>query len=232
MKQMSLEGLRLADADRFDTFFSGQSQQAVTAVKAFAEGDAADHILYLHGPPGTGKTHLLRAAWRCHREQGRQAAYLPLGDAFMLDPALIDGWGRQALVCIDQVEYIAGFDAWERGLFQLLEEIKSNHGHVVAAGRHPPKSVGIRLPDLVSRLAWGPIFALSPLDDADLVALVRTRAKGRGLDMPESTAKYLMKRLERDPTQLVEFVADLDLASLEARRRLTIPFVREFLSQR
>jgi len=228
MQQLGLPGLTLADASRFDSFWPGPNATALEAVARLA-GDGGEPVVFLHGPVNSGKTHLLKAAWRGVHERGLAAAYLPLDEALMLDPALIDGWGELRLVAIDAVERIARYGAWERALFRLAEEVRENGGTLLAAGRRPPDALGLGLPDLASRLAWGPIYSLVPLDDADLCELAAHLARARGLELPDAVARFLVRRISRDPGALADSMVRLDEAALAAQRRLTVPFVREVL---
>ncbi len=228
MQQLGLPGITLADAARFDAFWPGPNAAALSAARRVASM-ADEPMLFLHGPQGAGKTHLLKAAWRDAHEHGLRTGYLPLDQALMLDPSLIDGWAALQLVVLDSIDAVVGFDAWERALFRLVEEQRERGGRVFAGARRPPDQLGLNLADLASRLAWGPIYALLPLDDAELAALAMHRAAARGLELPERVARFLVRRLARDPSALVAAVARLDEAALAAQRRLTVPFVRAVL---
>ncbi len=225
MRQLALAGLTLADADRFEDFWPGPNAAAFVAVERLAEG-GREPIVFMHGPAGSGKTHLLKAAWRAVRERGARAGYLPLGEAAMLDPELVEGWGGLDFVALDAVDKIAGFTVWERALFRIAEELRERGATLLAAARQPPDALGLELPDLASRLAWGPVYALVPLDDEGLAALAAHLAGARGLELPKAAAAWLVRRLPRDPASIADAVARLDGAALAAQRRLTIPFLR------
>jgi len=228
MRQLGLPGLTLADASRFDAYWPGPNAVALEAVERLA-GHGGEPVVFLHGPVNSGKTHLLKAAWREAHERGVAAGYLPLDEALMLDPALIEGWGELRLVALDAVERVAGYDAWERALFRLVEELRENGGSLLAAGLRPPRAIGLALPDLASRLAWGPTYSLVPLDDADLCGLAAHLARARGLELPDAVARFLVRRIARDPGALADSLSRLDEAALAAQRRLTVPFVRSVL---
>ncbi|MGH8427064.1 MAG: DnaA regulatory inactivator Hda [Gammaproteobacteria bacterium] len=228
MRQLGLRGLVLADAPNFETFWPGPNADACAAVERIAGGER-EPATFLHGPAGAGKTHLLKAAWRAVQERDTRAGYLPLDQALMLDPSLIEGWGGLDFVALDAVERVAGFAVWEQALFRLVEELRERGANLLAASRRPPDGLGLKLPDLASRLAWGPVYALVPLDDAGLAALAVHLAGARGLELPGSVATFLVRRLERKPAVLAAAVARLDEAALAAQRRLSIPFVRSVL---
>ena len=228
MRQLGLAGLTLGGAPRFEDFWGGSNAPALAAARRAAAG-GGEPVVYLHGPAGVGKSHLLKAAWREASARGLRAGYLPLDQALMLDPDLIEGWGAHALVCLDALERIARFGAWERALFRLLEELRERDACVLAAARKPPDQLGLELPDLASRLAWGPVYALAPFDDASLSRLAIHLAGARGLELSESAASFLVRRVVRDPAGIAQALARLDSAALAAQRRLTVPFVRAVL---
>jgi len=86
------------------------------------------------------------------------------------------------------------------------------------------------MPELTTRLAWGPVIALRALDDEARIAAFQQRATARGLDLPDETARYLLVRVQRNMVQLDALLDRLDTASLAAQRKLTVPFVREVLA--
>ncbi|HEX5314907.1 MAG TPA: DnaA regulatory inactivator Hda [Gammaproteobacteria bacterium] len=228
MRQLGLPGLVLAEAPSLESFWPGANGDAAAAVQQMADG-ARIPMVFLHGPGGVGKTHLLKAAWRRAQEAGRRGGYLPLEQALMLDPALIEGWGELDFVALDGIEHVAGFALWQRALFRLSEELRERDAGLLVAARHPPDALGLELVDLASRLAWGPVYALAPLDDADLAALAGHLARTRGLKLPDAVANFLVRRIARDPQHVALAIARLDEAALAAQRRLSIPFARSVL---
>lgn len=228
MRQLGLSGLSLATATHFDTFWPGPNRDAWTAARESSAG-AGECIVFLHGPRGVGKTHLLKAAWRDAHERGAACSYLSFDDAYMLDPDLIEGWGALDFVALDAIERIGGYMAWERALFRLVEALRERGAYCLAAGREPPDRLGLDLPDLASRLAWGPIYSMRLFDGPELADLAAYVARSRGLELPGPVAQFLVTRLARDPEAISKAMDALDEAALAAQRRLTIPFVRQVL---
>ena len=132
-------------------------------------------------------------------------------------------------MCIDDVDSVAGDDAWERGLFALCNAQTEAGHHLVVSAAAAPRASGIALADLLSRLQRLATFHLRPLDEASRMAALQLRAGHRGLELPEDTARFLMARSRRDMQSLYELLDRLDLEALRAQRRLTIPFVRDVL---
>lgn len=85
--------------------------------------------------------------------------------------------------------------------------------------------------DIGSRFGAAEIFQLRALDEAGEHEALRRRAAQRGLDLPEETARYLLRRFPRDMRTLGKLLDEIDVAALSAQRRLTVPFVREILGE-
>jgi DnaA family protein len=169
-----------------------------------------------------------QAACRQAQESGLSAVYIPLAEAAQLAPTLLEDLEQTRLVCIDDVERIAGNVDWETALFALCERLRANGGMFIAAGTRPPRELGLKLPDLATRLGWGPVYALAPPTDDEKLEAIRLRAHNRGLDVPDDVARYILNRYPRDLDSLFTLLDKLDTASLAEQRRLTIPFLRRF----
>ena len=221
-------GIRLRDSATFANYFPGANLEVVTYLQQHG-GMRGEQCAYLWGGAGTGKTHLLQAA--CHTVASRDeaTAYLPLSQAEELSPSILEGMAELSLVCIDDIEYIAGHDAWERALFHLYNHMRDAGTHLLITGKISPVSCGITLPDLASRLAWGMVFQLHPLGDEEKLQALQLRANARGMEMPGDVARYLLNRNQRDMPALYSLLDQLDHVSLATQRRLTIPFIKEFL---
>lgn len=229
-EQLALN-LRLRDASSFENYSVARNREAVErlqrAVRSLSNAPQAPASwLYLCGEPGTGKTHLLEAACRAAQEQGHAPLYVPLADKASLTTALLEDVEQVPLVCVDDVDAIAGDASWEAALFALYEHLRAHGGMLILAARSSPAAIGLKLADLATRLAAGLVYQLQPLSDAEKIAALRLRAQRRGLEMTEEVANYLLTRFPRDMHSLFALLDKLDTATLAAQRRLTIPFLR------
>jgi DnaA family protein len=224
-------GIRLPDSSVFESYLPGRNQLVVDALLAVVAGKGPTCI-WLHGVGGTGKTHLLQAVCARAGREGRTAAYLPLTEVLDLGEELLAGFGELSIVCLDDAQAIAGRDAWERALFRLHQELDERGGRLLVSGATPPAALPFQLRDLASRLNGGLVLTLQPLDEDEQIAALRLRAQLRGLELPDDTAQFMLRRLPRDMTNLYAFLDELDAASLAAQRRLTVRFVKEVLEQR
>ncbi|MBK5963817.1 DnaA regulatory inactivator Hda [Thiocystis minor] len=205
-------------------YLSGPNAEAVALVSAMAAG-VGEPFLFLFGNTGTGKTHLLQAACIAATEQGRQTHFVPLGAAG-LEPILFEDLERLDLVAIDDVQTIAGDAVWEHALFDLFNRMREKGRHLLAAAKSAPDALPLGLPDLRSRLQWGPRYCLTPLTDADCEQLLIESAHRRGMDLNDQQVRYIMNYHARDPASLLTLVAQIDSLSLCEQRQPTIPLIR------
>lgn len=219
----------LRDGASFANYFPGPNREAVQTLQDILVGD--QQFIYLWGPPGTGKTHLLHATCQEITAQGGTSGYLPLSHLKEISLELLTGLENLTLVCIDDIQTIAAFPEWEIALFHLYNRMRETEMRLVISGSAAPGGLGLNLPDLSSRLVWGLVLQLRTLNDDEKIAALSLRARGRGIDLPEDVARFLLNRCPRDMPALFELLQRLDLASLTEQRRLTIPFVRELIKQ-
>jgi len=221
----------LAPAARLETFVPGDNGAALSRLAALASTEAPGaQTLWIWGAPGCGKSHLLQAA--CASAAGQRVIYLPLADLEEPSPALLQGLETLALVALDDVDAVAGISSWDQALFSLFNGLQSEQGRLILAAGRSPAATAFSLPDLASRAAGSLVYRLTPLDDEDSVVALQSHARFRGLELPESAARYLLHRVERDMGGLCRWLDTLDRAALAAKRKLTIPFIREILAAR
>jgi DnaA family protein len=212
----------------FTEYLPGPNAEVTAAIAAWAKevgSDDGGRFLYLHGPSGTGKTHLLQAACREGHEKGLAVAYLPM-DHPGLTPAVLDELEHLDRIALDGLDAIASAPDWEEALFHLYNRLREGRRALLVAARAPAAELGIHLPDLVSRLAWGPSYRLRPLDEGGCAALLRLTAERRGLHLGDEVIAYILKRHPREPRQLLALLDALDQASLIHKRRPSLALIR------
>ena len=81
----------------------------------------------------------------------------------------------------------------------------------------------------MSRLSWGISYHVKSMSDEDKLVAMQRRAEARGLVLADEVGRYLFNRLDRELRTLFDTLEQLDKASLQAQRKLTIPFIKEIL---
>lgn len=226
--QLSL-AVQLPDDETFASFYPGENAQLITGLKNAAIGQGAP-LLFFWGAQGTGRSHLLHATCAEVNACGDAAAYIPLEQHAMFVPGVLDQMEQLPLVCLDNLESIAGNAQWEEALFDFFNRWKEhNQGSLIVTATTAPRKMGLCLPDLASRLDWGLAYQLRELDDEGKLSALQLRAELRGFKLPVDVGRFLLNRLSRDMRTLLQTLNELDTASLDAKRKLTIPFVKEAL---
>ncbi|MEZ5499310.1 MAG: DnaA regulatory inactivator Hda [Steroidobacteraceae bacterium] len=223
MKQLALAVAR-AGSRVFANFHAGENAEALARCQQLAGGERL--ALWLWGPPGCGRSHLLQAT----AAAGGESATLIRGS----DPDMLPGplAGRTRLVIVDDIDARVGDARFERWLFTAYRELEDAAGGLLVSAEAPPRGLRWGLADLASRMSASQVLRLRPLDDRGRAAALKLHAGHRGFALPDETLDYLLARLPRDLPSLFELLDTLDSASLEMQRRITVPFIREVLHRR
>lgn len=221
MEQLTFE-LAAFEPPTFANFVTGPNALAVAHLGQAARGELRETGFIVWGAPGSGRTHLLRAA--VGEALGRRPAL------YCADPteAPTEPPGPEALVAVDDID---AADAAAQGrLFTLFNRLQETAGQLLAAAAAPPGRLTLR-DDLRTRLGWGLVFELVPLADADKPEALSRYAEERGLRLSPEVIGYLLAHGRRDMKTLVATLAALDRHSLAVRRPITVPLLRDWLQQ-
>lgn len=217
--------LNLRDDAIFDNYFIGANAQFIATLKAFALR-RAEQFIYCYGESGVGRTHLLQACCHTADENNESIFYLPLSQHADFSPEVFEALENQRCVCIDDVDAIAGNREWEEALFYFYNRARENYVSLLVSAKSLPQKINYCLPDLQSRLASGLIFEIKNLTDEEKIQALQMRAKLRGFDLSNEVGNYLIHHYSRSMCDLFFALEKLDQASLAAKRKLTIPFVK------
>jgi DnaA family protein len=219
MKQLVLD--LIPDAGpTLDNFVAGPNGEAVHALRELAAGARREAVVYVFGAPGSGRTHLLRAVVAsCAQER---SLYIPADSGDALPDPLPD------LVAWDDVHTLD--DAAQARLFALQIRMRESGGVLLCAGDVPPARLALRA-DVVTRLAAGLTYPLHVLTDEDKAEAVSRHAELRGFRLGRDVIDYLLRRHARDLPTLIRMLEALDRYSLETKRPITVPLLRELLAE-
>lgn len=228
MQQLPL-GVRLRERATFDIFvISPPNLEAVGRVREAAQRGG---VVWLWGTEGCGRSHLLQAVCAAAPAEMR-AGYLPFAElaaAGMPAIAALEGAGALDLLCLDDLDHALGERDFEVALFGVYRALEERRGGIVVAAATPPTARPWALADIGSRFGAAEVFQLRALNEEGQAEALRRRAAARGLDLPEETVRWLLRRFPRDMTQLGRLLDRIDEASLREQRRVTVPFVRTIL---
>ncbi|HEB82307.1 MAG TPA: DnaA regulatory inactivator Hda [Gammaproteobacteria bacterium] len=209
----------------FDSFIAGPNTVATGLAQQLIRGEGESQ-LFFWGDSGLGKSHLLQASCNLAAKRQQSVCYLTAAQINGQAVEMFAGLETLDLLCLDELERWLVEPQWQLALFDLINRVRENGSRLIMAATQPPDVSFAQLPDLRSRLSWGPVFQLLPLSDEDKYQALSYRARQNGLELPRQVADYLMQRYPRDMFGLFERLALLDKASMAMQRKLTIPLVK------
>jgi DnaA family protein len=188
--------------------------------------------IYWWGPEGSGRTHLLEAMTNAAENAGIEY--------FSLNPREPISWVRleekmgvlaqsdaPSVITVDDVDALD--ERLVGALFRILNGVQASKNiHVLMAGNAAPANLNLR-EDLRTRLGWGLVFQTQLLDDDEKIQALEQAAKARGLVLSPDVLPWLLNRFYRDMPNLMALIDALDAYSLETKRAVTLPLVRELL---
>ena len=232
MKPIQLPlGVRLRDDATFKNYYPGTNAAALGYVERLCQEQAGwtESLIYLWGGVGVGRSHLLQAACLQLEQINRQAVYLPLAELVEHGPVLLDGLEHCDLLCLDGLGAVAGRADWEEALFHLFNRLRDSGHRLLLSANAAPRELPLGLADLQSRLSQALVFQMRELTEEDKLHALQLRASRRGLQLSDEVAAFMLNRGTRSMNALFELLEQLDQASLQAQRRLTIPFLKQTL---
>ncbi len=214
----------------FEDFFPGNHSEVLNHLLNASVG-LGERQVFIWGLSGLGKSHLLQAC--CHRAQnaGLSSFYFSLSALELPDPELLTGLEMFDVVCFDNMEQIAGNTAWEEAFFNFFNRHRDQDHSLIMSANCAPNQIAIQLPDLKTRLNWGLTLKLQTLSDNDKIKALIFKADKMGFQISTQVGHFLLTHYERDLPSLWALLTKLDQASLAAKRKLTIPFLKQILSE-
>ncbi|PXZ06937.1 DnaA inactivator Hda [Gilliamella apicola] len=216
--------LILPNNENFDSFYVGDNQLLFDSLQTLFDKEGFN-VFYIWSASAAGRTHLLHAS-----SQNKLASYIPLKQHVLLVPEILQGLDNYDLVCLDDIDAIAGHRDWEEAIFDLFNRLtEKNVSKLLITSSAPPKQIPFMLPDLVSRLTWGQVYQLKELSDEDKLKALQLRAKLSGFELSTEVGLFLLKRVNRDMRTLFSLMEEFEVATLAQQRKLTIPFIKHIL---
>lgn len=222
MKQIPL-ALGPDPAFDFDNFVAGGNTQLLHALR---DAPLPNGPIYLWGPPGSGKTHLLNATAHRVRAGGGSILWTGPSRATPWDWPIDETAESAALAVIDDCHALDADQ--QQAAFALFVNSAASGHCILAAGMCPPVDLPLR-DDLRSRLGWGLVFKAEPLVDGSVDQVLRREARRRGIQLGDEVTHYLQTRFERDLKSLMSLLDRLDRFSLAEKRSITVPLLKQMV---
>ena len=220
MRQLVLD-ISTDSPPHFDNFVAGGNTALVAALRE-ATSTPGGH-LYIWGARGCGRSHLLQATVAAAHEAGRPAQFVTAAD---VGETLPDDEGL--LLAADDVDALG--DAAQVALFNGFNRAHAHGQTLLLSGDAPPLQLRLR-EDLRTRIGQSLVFEVLPLADEERARILHGMAARRGLRLDPEVVGYLLRHGRRDMPSLVAVVNSLDASSLEQKRPVTLPLLRELMQR-
>jgi DnaA family protein len=209
----------------FDGFFCDNKNTDLVNNLRLIEGDD----IFIYGPSNIGKTYLLQALASFYSDLNKSSLYIPLSDIKNYDTNIIDGTHEADLVCVDSVDEIAGIMDWEVALFNLINNASLTNCRLVFSASINVGTPNFSLPDLDSRIRKLDSYEMFSVQDNNLNRALMHIAHSRSINLGEREANYLLSYTKRNLSDLVGIIERLDSLSMELKRKITIPLIKDSL---
>jgi DnaA family protein len=224
MKQLVLD-MALPTAPSLSNFCVGPNLDALSHLRLWL-GEPGSRTrsplsTYLWGESGSGKSHLLQAMRSALTLRGETVGWMEAG--MQGEPPFDERW---TCVLMDDVQSYTLRQ--QHTAFNWFVNAQSQQVAVLAAGSLPPADLKLR-DDLRSRLGWGHVFGLKPLDEAERRNVLRQAAQERGLALSDEVMDFMLHRFSRDLGNLMELLTLLDGYALQTQRAITIPLIKSMM---
>lgn len=213
----------------FDNYLSEQADLFTSSLKS-SINHSGETLIGIWGGQDSGKTHLINAAAYYTRQQSSRFQFY---DGFQLvacDPGQFDDFENSEILLIDNLDAICGNRQWEQKFYQLINACKQGEMTLLFTVSVNPQFLDCTLPDFQSRLSWGLLLQLPVVLDADIGLVLKFRADLLGIELSKEVVTYLLTHYPRHLSAQMEILRLLDKVSLSAKKRVTIPFIKQTLS--
>ncbi len=217
MKQLLLD-IAPAPQPTLDNFVPGRNIELLASLRTLTSQPQGKRSLYLWGPAGSGRTHLLKAAADHFAQQGLTVKIANGNDW--------DGLESCDLVLLDDVETLD--EGAQIALFNLFNQLRESNRSLIVTGTCAPTQLDLR-DDLKTRLGWGLVYQLLALDDIEKTQALQRHATDRGFQLSDDVVAYLLRHVRRDLPTLMNMLDALDEWSLTAKKPVTVPLLRQLL---
>jgi len=221
MQQLLLQ-LSEPRSPTLENFAPGDNSEALAALYAWLSGSLQERCVYLWGPPGCGKSHLLQASVQASQRGTSALLCTQARELESLDQAV----RLPRVIAVDDVQLLSTHA--QATLFRVFARLGEDDARVLAAGDAAPAGLDLRN-DVRTRLGAGLVFQLRLLSDDQKSQALRSHASRRGFALSRELVDYLLHHGRRDLSSLMALVDALDEYSLQTKRPITLPLLREVL---
>ena len=207
-------------------FYSSEDNTHIVSIlkdKAFQED------LFIYGSKESGKTYLLQAMCNSYSSDNKSSLYIPLKKAMDYGVEIFESLENIQLICLDGIENVISIIEWEKAIFNLINKTLISKSRLIITSSEDLHSLNFFLPDLESRLRKIESYELMPIQDKDILDALKYISKLKSINLGDKEARYLVTYAQRNISNLVHILESLDQLSMEMKRKITIPLIKEVI---
>ena len=206
-------------------FISEENSHLLSLLK---DSDFLDD-LFIYGTKESGKTFLLQAMCNSYSSMSKSSLYIPLRKVMNYGIEIFESLENIDLICIDGIEEVISKIEWEKAIFNLINKALISESRLILTSSKDLKSLNFSLPDLESRIRKFQSYELHPINDKDIFDALKYISKLTSINLGDKEAKYLVTYSQRNISNLVHILESLDQLSMEMKRKITIPLIKEVI---
>ena len=187
--------------------------------------------LFIYGINQCGKSYLLQSVCNFYSKLNKSALYVPVLDVKKYGKEFIDSIENFDVICIDDIESIANEREWELAIFNLINNCLISECRLIFSSCKNPSSIEFSMEDLSSRIKKIDHIELFPVNDNKLYDAIKFIADSRSISLGEREINYLITYCKRNMSDLLKKIDDLDKLSMQLKRRITVPLIKEIIEK-
>ena len=185
--------------------------------------------LFIYGTKESGKTFLLQAMCNSYSSVSKSSLYIPLKKVMNYGVEIFESLENIDLICVDGIEEVISKIEWEKAIFNLINKALISGSRLVLTSSKDLQSLNFSLPDLESRIRKIQGYELHPINDKDIFDALKYISKLTSINLGDKEARYLVTYSQRNISNLVHILESLDQLSMEMKRKITIPLIKEVI---
>ena len=228
----------------FENFIVGNSNKfAHAACLAVATRPASDYNpLFIYGPSGLGKTHLMSAIVNEIKKKQPNVRVLYIkGDDFTNQ--MIESLAKQEMhkfheryrncdiLLIDDIQFIAGKTATQEEFFHTFNTLYEERKQIILTSDRPPKDIPTLEDRLKTRFEWGLLADIQPPDLELRIAIIKKKAEQVSIDVPDEVLTFLAENLRSNIRQIEGAIKKLSALSFLSGQKISMDLAKSCLSE-